>query len=86
VANRYRRYAFWFLLLVVAWLPIVFGVLYLRTGEILPVILSPFFALQALLAGLGIQLVRRESGSPPVAALFGAILLAGFCLVLFPLS
>jgi pimeloyl-ACP methyl ester carboxylesterase len=85
-ANRYRRYAFWFLLLVVAWLPIVFGMLYLRTGEILPVILSPFFALQALLAGLGIQLVRRESGSPAVAALFGAILLAGFCLVLFPLS
>jgi pimeloyl-ACP methyl ester carboxylesterase len=86
VVHGDRRFAFWLLLLVLAWLPIVFGVLYLRTGEILPVILSPFFALQALLAGLGIQLVRRESGSPSVAALFGAILLAGFCLVLFPLS
>jgi pimeloyl-ACP methyl ester carboxylesterase len=86
VQNAYKRYAFWFLLLVLAWLPIVFGVLYLRTGEILPVILSPFFAIQALLVGLGIQLVRRESGSPTAAAVFGAILLAGFCLVLFPLS
>jgi hypothetical protein len=86
VRNLYQRYAFWFLLLVLAWLPIVFGVLYLRTGEILPVILSPFFAIQALLVGLGIQLVRRESGSPTAAAVFGAILLAGFCLVLFPLA
>lgn len=86
VVNAYKRYAFWFLLLVLAWLPIVFGVLYLRTGEILPVILSLYFAIQALLAGLGIQLVRRQSGSPTVAALFGAILLVGFCLLLFPLS
>jgi pimeloyl-ACP methyl ester carboxylesterase len=86
VVNAYARYAFWFLLLVLAWLPLVFGVLYLRTGEFLPVLLSPFFAVQALLTGLGIQLVRRESGSPTAAALFGAILLAGFCLVLFPLS
>jgi pimeloyl-ACP methyl ester carboxylesterase len=86
VRNAYRRFAFWFLLLVLAWLPIVFGVLFVRTGEILPVILSPFFAIQALLVGLGIQLVRREAGSPTAAAVFGAILLAGFCLVLFPLS
>jgi pimeloyl-ACP methyl ester carboxylesterase len=86
VVNAYKRYAFWFSLVVLAWLPLVFGVLYLRTGEFLPVLLSPFFAVQALLTGLGIQLVRRESGSPTAAALFGAILLAGFCLVLFPLS
>ena len=86
VVDGYRRYAFWFLLLTLAWLPLVFGVLYFGTGEFLPVLLSPFFVLQALLAGLGIQLVRRQSGAAPVAALFGAILLAGFCLVLFPLS
>ena len=86
VVNPSKRYGFWLLLGVIAWLPMVSGVLYLRTGEFLPVILSPFFALQALLAGLGIQLVRRESGSPTAAAVFGAILLAGFCLVLFPLT
>lgn len=81
-----RRYGFWFLLVVLSWLPLLFGVLYLRSGEILLVLLSPYFALQFLLSGLGIQLVRRQSGSPTATAVFGAILLAGFCLVLFPLS
>jgi pimeloyl-ACP methyl ester carboxylesterase len=86
VVNSSKRYAFWFLLVVLAWFSLAFGVLYLKTGEILLVLLSPYFALQFLLSGLGIQLVRRESGSPTAAAVFGAILLTGFCLVIFPLS
>lgn len=86
VTNAPQRYAFWCLLVVLSWLSLAFGVLYLKTGEILLVLLSPYFALQFLLSGLGIQLVRRESGSPTAAAVFGAILLTGFCLVLFPLS
>jgi pimeloyl-ACP methyl ester carboxylesterase len=80
------RYSFWCLLIVLAWLALTFGLFYLRSGEILLVLLSPYFALELLLSGLGIQLVRRVSGSSPAAALFGAILLAGFCLVLFPLT
>jgi pimeloyl-ACP methyl ester carboxylesterase len=80
------RYSFWLLLVLISWLVLASGVLYLKTGEILLLLLSPYFALQFLLSGLGIQLVRRESGSPTAAAVFGAILLAGFCLVLFPLS
>jgi len=86
VANGRTRYLFWFLLVVLAWLSLAFGVLYLESGEILLVLLSPYFALQLLLSGLGIQLVRRLTGSATAAALFGAILLAGFCLVLFPVS
>jgi alpha-beta hydrolase superfamily lysophospholipase len=86
LANSAQRCAFWFFLVVLAWLLLAFGVLYLRSGEILLVLLSPYFALLFLLSGLGIQLVRRESGSPTAAAVFGAILLAGFCLVLFPLT
>jgi len=80
------RYLFWFLLVVLAWTALVFGVLFLQSGEILLVLLSPYFALQFLLSGLGIQLVRRLTGSPAAAAIFGAILLAGFSLVLFPVS
>jgi hypothetical protein len=80
------RYGFWCLLIVLAWLALTFGLFYLRSGEILLVLLSPYFGLELLLSGLGIQLVRRVSGSSPAAALFGAILLAGFCLVLFPLT
>jgi pimeloyl-ACP methyl ester carboxylesterase len=80
------RYAFWCLLMVLAWLALTFGLFYLRSGEILLVLLSPYFGVELLLSGLGIQLVRRVSGSSPGAALFGAILLAGFCLVIFPLT
>jgi len=86
VMNGGRRYGFWLLLLGLSWLSLALGVLYLKSGEILLVLLSPYFVLQFLLAGLGTQLVRRTSGSPTAAAVFGAILLAGFCLVLFPLS
>ncbi len=86
VVKPRSRYIFWFSLVVLAWLCLAFGVLYLRSGEILLVLLSPYFACQFLLSGLGIQLVRRESGSPAAAALFGAILLSGFCLVIFALS
>ncbi len=86
VLNALRRYAFWFALIVLVWVFLAIGVLYLKSGQILPILLSPYFAIELLLSGLGIQLVRRESGSPSAAALFGAILLAGFCLVLFPLS
>lgn len=81
-----RRYVFWFFLVLLAWLALAYGVLYQRSGEILLVLLAPYFALLFLLSGLGIQLVRRESGAPTAAAVFGAILLAGFCLVLFPLT
>jgi alpha/beta superfamily hydrolase len=86
VVNGVQRYAFWFLLALLSWLALAYGVLYQRSGEILLVLLSPYFAMLFLLAGLGIQLVRRESGSPTAAAIFGAILLAGCCLVLFPLA
>ena len=86
VGDGRSRYGFWFLLAVLAWLGLAFGVLYLKSGEILLVLLSPYFALQFLLSGMGTQLVRRHTGSATAAAVFGAILLAGFCLVLFPLS
>jgi hypothetical protein len=86
VTNQRARYFYWVLLIALAWIALAVGVVYLKSGEILLVLLAPYFALQYLLSGLGIQLVRKESGSPTAAALFGAILLAGFCLVLFPLS
>jgi hypothetical protein len=64
----------------------VFAVFHVRSGEILLVLLSPYFALQFILAGLGIQFVRKLTGSATAAAVFGAILLAGFCLALFPVT
>jgi len=81
-----RRLFLSLLLLTIAWLALVCGVLYLHSGEILLVLLAPYFVLALLLIRLGAQLVRRSSASPTAAALFGAILHTGFCLVLFPLS
>jgi pimeloyl-ACP methyl ester carboxylesterase len=86
VENAWARYGWWFLLVMLAWHSLALGVMHLNSGEILLVLLSPYFALQFLLSGLGIQLVRKLSGSATAAAVFGAILLAGFCLVLFPVS
>lgn len=80
------RYVFVLLLLALAWLAPVFGAFHLKTGEILVVLLGGYFALFFLLMSLGAQLVRRMTASPSAAAVFGAILLAGFCLVVFPLS
>lgn len=80
------RFPFWLLLVVITWLALAFGVFFLKSGEILLVLLSPYFALFFFLCGAGIHLVRRLTGSATAAAVFGAILLAGFCLVLFPVS
>jgi pimeloyl-ACP methyl ester carboxylesterase len=84
--NGVARYGFVVLLVALAWLAPVYGAFHLKTGEILVVLLGGYFALFFLLMNLGAQLVRRMTGSPAAAAVFGAILLAGFCLVVFPLS
>ena len=86
VSHGSSRYGFWLLLVVVAWHSLALGVFHFKTGEILLVLLSPYFAMQFILAGLGIHLVRRLTASCTAAAVFGAILLTGFCLVLFPVS
>ncbi len=81
-----RRLFLSVLLLTISWLALIIGVLYLHSGEILLFLLVPYFGVALLLIRMGAQLVRRCSASATAAALFGAILLTGFCLVLFPLS
>jgi pimeloyl-ACP methyl ester carboxylesterase len=72
------------LLRLVAWGAIVAGIFVLHSGEVLLVLLAPSFALFCLLQTWGMKVVREVTASPAAAALFGAILLAGFCLVVFP--
>jgi pimeloyl-ACP methyl ester carboxylesterase len=67
------------------WLTMVVGILFLYSGEILLVLLSPYFAILCLAQRRAMDIVREGTSSPAAAALFGAILLAGFCLVIFPL-
>jgi hypothetical protein len=68
----------------VAWVALVAGVFFLHSGEVLLVLLAPSFFLFCVFQIWGMKIVREVTASPAAAALFGAILLAGFCLVVFP--
>lgn len=73
-------------LIVAAWIPLTIGVMAWHSGEILLVLMAPYFAIFFVMSRAGTQLVRKQSGSAMAAAVFNAILLAGFCLVIFPVS
>jgi hypothetical protein len=68
------------------WAPLFLGVLVLHNGEILLVLLAPYLAVFCLFQRTGMDVVRKSTGSPLAAALFGAILLAGFSVVVFPIT
>jgi pimeloyl-ACP methyl ester carboxylesterase len=69
-----------------AWVALLLGVLVLHNGEILLGLLAPYLAIFCLLQRTGMDVVRKGTGSPLAAALFGAILLAGFSVVVFPIT
>jgi hypothetical protein len=69
-----------------AWVALLLGVLVLHNGEILLGLLAPYLAIFCLLQRTGMDVVRKGTGSALAAALFGAILLAGFSVVVFPIT
>jgi pimeloyl-ACP methyl ester carboxylesterase len=86
VTDPRRRYATDLLALLLAWSCLAVGAFFLHSGQILVVLLAPYFLVFFVLSRLGARLVRQRTASATAAAFFGAILLAGFCLVLFPVS
>jgi pimeloyl-ACP methyl ester carboxylesterase len=88
VAARGRQARVWLALAVraIAFVALLFGIFVLHSGAILVILLALYLALFFLFQRLGMDIVRQETGSPIAAALFGAILLAGFCLVIFPVT
>jgi len=79
------------LLLALSWrliagLSLMLGIFVLHSGAILLFLLSPYLGVFCLLHRLGMDVVRKHTGSLAATALFGAILLAGFCLMFFPVS
>jgi pimeloyl-ACP methyl ester carboxylesterase len=80
----WRRLVTALLLRAVAWAALVAGVFFLHSGEVLLVLLAPSFIVFCVFQSWGMKVVREVTASPAAAALFGAILLAGFCLVVFP--
>jgi pimeloyl-ACP methyl ester carboxylesterase len=71
---------------LIAFIALVFGIFVLHSGAILVILLAVYLALVFIFQRLGMDLVRRQTGSAIAAAVFGAILLAGFCLVIFPVT
>jgi len=84
--TAWKRFAAGLSVRAMAWGALAVGVLYLHSGEILMVLLLPYFVLLFSLQRRGMDIVRQETGSALAAAVFGAILLAGFCLVIFPVT
>jgi hypothetical protein len=71
---------------LISWCVLLGGIVLLHNGEILLALLAPYLAGFCLLQRWGMDLVRKGTGSALAAALFGAILLAGFCVVVFPIT
>jgi hypothetical protein len=84
--KRSSRLALALSLRLITWGALMAGVLILHNGEILMGLLSLYMAVFNLIQRSGMDIVRTETGSAAATALFGAILLAGFCLVIFPLT
>ncbi len=70
---------------LIAWLALVFAVYHLHSAQVLLVLMAPFFVFFSIFHRLAIDLFRRESSSP-AAAFFGAILAAGFLVLILPLT
>ncbi|MCU1243016.1 MAG: hypothetical protein JWO71_3742 [Candidatus Acidoferrum typicum] len=75
-----------FALRLIAFLVLVFGIFALHSGAILLILLAVYLALFFVFQRMGMDIVRQQTDSPIAAAVFGAILLAGFCLVIFPVT
>jgi hypothetical protein len=84
--KRGRRLALALSLRLITWGALMVGVLFLHSGEILMGLLSVYMALFNMLQRSAMDVVRNETGSAAATALFGAIIQAGFCLVIFPIT
>jgi pimeloyl-ACP methyl ester carboxylesterase len=81
-----RRLALALTLRVITWGAMMGGVFLLHSGEILVGLLAGYLGLFNIAQRRGMDIVRTGTGSAAATALFGAILQAGFCLVIFPLT
>jgi len=68
------------------WVAMAAGLFFLHSGQVLIVLLALYFVIVSVLQRLAMDVVRRETQSPTAAAVFGAILSAGFALAIFPLA
>jgi pimeloyl-ACP methyl ester carboxylesterase len=84
--KRWQRLAAALSLRLISWGALMAGVMFMHSGQILMGLLSVYMTLFNIIQRSGMDIVRNETGSVTATALFGAILLAGFCLVIFPIT
>jgi pimeloyl-ACP methyl ester carboxylesterase len=82
----WRRISVALSLRLITWGALMAGVVILHSGEILMGLLAVYMALFNLIQTGAMHIVHKGTGSAGAAALFGAILQAGFCLVIFPIT
>lgn len=83
---RALRYAVFLGLRLEIWLACLLAYYALDSGQVLLPLLVVFFALFSALQRLATDTLRRRTGSPEAAALFGAILAAWFIAAVLPLA
>jgi pimeloyl-ACP methyl ester carboxylesterase len=83
---RSRRAATFLALRAILWLAMVGAVLMLNSGQVLMALLVVYMAAFSISQRLGMDAVRRRTGSAAAAAVFGAILAAWFIAAVFPLT
>jgi pimeloyl-ACP methyl ester carboxylesterase len=83
---RMLRFVFFLLLRLILWLACIFALFLFASGQILILLLGLYFAAFSIVQRLCTDAIRRRTGSPTAAALFGAILAAWFIAVVFPLT
>jgi pimeloyl-ACP methyl ester carboxylesterase len=86
VRDGWRRLGLGVSFRLLSWFALLVGIFALHSGEILLALLAPYLALSNVFQRAGSDCVREATGSPAAAALFGAILQAGFWLVIFPVT
>ena len=85
-APRLRRLINFLAFRFIVWLVLVAAILYLHSGQFIFVLLASNILLFSLLQRLATDVLRDRTRSAAAAAIFGAILLAGFVLAILPVA
>ena len=85
-SRRTCRFGIFFALRASLWLALLAGIVVLLSGQVLLVLLAPYFAAVSLGQRLGADSLRHRTGSAAAAAIFSAILAAWFMAAVFPLA
>lgn len=84
--GRLRRFMRFVMLRTLLWLAMLLGIVWLHSGQVLIVLLVIYLAAFSIAQRVGMDGVRRRTGSATAAAVYGAILAAWFIAAAFPIT